>query len=124
MLREIDKINQPEGDARQRWFTDDFFDLFVWQRGEAIVRFQLTYAKGADEHSLIWELDAGYRHDRVDDGEGRAGKHKASPILQADGLLDGQAVAERFERASENIDAQVAAFVLEKIRGYGERSIR
>ena len=60
MLREIEKINQPPGEERQRWFTDEFFDLFTWHAGDEIVRFQLTYAKGVGEHALTWERDSGF----------------------------------------------------------------
>ncbi len=118
MLHEIKKINQAPGEAIQRWFSDAFFDLFTWHAGAEIIRFQLTYAKGADERSLTWERDSGYNHDRVDDGEGRLGKHKASPILVADGLLDSRSVAGRFKNESVAIDSQVAAFVHEKILQY------
>jgi hypothetical protein len=47
MLRE-QLARTPEGELHRRWFSDEFFDLYVWS-GDAgeIARFQLCYRKPA-----------------------------------------------------------------------------
>jgi hypothetical protein len=52
---EIDNPDSGEGDLIRKWFTDEYFDLFVWSdnKGE-IARFQLCCNKGRDEHALTW----------------------------------------------------------------------
>lgn len=117
MLREVDRVRQRPGEPRRRWFTDATFDLIVWQdRDGAVQGFQLTYDKPSNEHALSWQRDRGFEHNRIDDGEVEPGRHKASPILVADGVFAREAVAASFARASAGIDPHIAAFVREKIR--------
>ena len=119
MLREINRIQRDPGEPWKRWFTDDYFDLFVWlDDSEEIIRFQLTYSKNKGERALSWQKGKGFSHDGVDDGESRPGKPKSTPILTADGVFDSRAVAERLEKASARIEPRIAGFVLERIAGF------
>jgi len=115
MLRELSHIRQALGEPRRRWFADDYFDLIVWvgNRGECI-GFQLCYDKSGDEHALTWHQETGFRHHQVDSGELER-PYKATPILVADGVVDGASLAGLFKERSRKMDQQVARFVLGKI---------
>ena len=48
MLREMAGVRQQDSSVRRRWFRDDYFDLFTWQKedgpdGGIVVGFQLCY---------------------------------------------------------------------------------
>ncbi|MBW1807423.1 MAG: hypothetical protein JRJ19_07215 [Deltaproteobacteria bacterium] len=121
MLREVSHINQKADKPFQRWFTDDYFDLFVWfDDADEIIQFQLAYKKNtADEKTLIWKAESGYDHFGIDDGE-NAGRIKAAPILVADGIFDCRKVADRFSERSGSIDQGVATFVEQKLLAYSD----
>ncbi len=116
MLREIPDPRQIPGEALRRWFSGSHFDLIVWyEEGGAILGFQLCYGKPRGEKALTWKPGRGYTHTAVDDGEGRSGKYKETPLLVADGIFDAGRVAELFRGHSGGIDPVVAAFVLHRI---------
>lgn len=115
MLRELSHIRQALGEPRRRWFADDYFDLIVWVgNGGECIGFQLCYDKSGDEHALTWHQENGFRHHRVDSGELQR-PYKATPILVADGVVDGANLACLFKERSRKMDQQVAGFVLGKI---------
>lgn len=118
-LREQNNIRQVPGEKRRRWFSSDDMDLTVWyDERNAITGFELCYDKGPRERSVRWRKDTGFLHERVDDGEGRPGRHKATPILVPDGLFAARSVAERFLAASREIEGEVASFVHRKLLEY------
>jgi hypothetical protein len=82
MLREVRKVRQIKGESRRRWFDDDYFDLIVWFGEEdEIVGFQLCYDRRGEQKAFTWQQEFGYMHHRVDQGEDKPGKLKATPIL-------------------------------------------
>lgn len=113
-MREINPeyLSQRKGEPHRRWFEDEYFDLLVWENetGE-IVGFQLSYDKIRDQHALTWKKQKGYIHNKIDDGESRPGRLKASPILLAGGIFQNDKIAERFKRNSKDIDEVVSSFV-------------
>lgn len=112
-------INQVPGEPRRRWFEDNYFDLLVWENESGqIVEFQLFYDKFYNQRSLIWKDQSGYSHNKVDDGENKPGKYKASPILVNDGVFDFAKIAEKFRSRSQDIDTKVSSFVFNKIKEY------
>lgn len=122
MLEEIGSPGEPEGDYVKRWFTDSYFDLYVWLDAEEnVVSFQLCYEKPNDEHALTWKRPHSFYHQQVDDGENRPGKSKSTPILLPDGLVNADALASRFSKESKSVDSAIATFVLQKIGEFGKR---
>jgi len=116
MLSEIRPVRQIDGEPARRWFSDDCFDLIVWYRpAGAIDGFQLCYDKKGLERAVIWLEGAGLSHHRVDDGEGRPGKRKASPVLTPAGPIDHKALAERFTAHSGLLEEGLARFVLDRL---------
>jgi hypothetical protein len=119
MLREISEVRQIEGEPRRRWFSDEHFDLVIWNNDTSdIVGFQLCYDKTRGEHALTWKYADGFRHSRVDSGEDEPGRYKATPILVADGGLDVEDVAAKFLGQSDGLDAASRDFIYYKLLDY------
>ncbi len=122
MLDEIGPPGEPDGYLTKRWFTDSYFDLYVWLDAMAnVASFQLCYNKPNDEHAFTWKRPKSYYHQRVDDGENRPGKNKSTPVLLPDGAIDINSIAQRFSQASKNIDQKIATFVREKLLDFNKR---
>jgi hypothetical protein len=118
MLREIKGVSQPKGEPRRRWFDDEYFDLIVWYAADGgFFGFQLCYDRSRKPRALTWTAASGYRHSGVDDGEGAGVMAKEAPVLVADGLFDAPSVSQRFDKAAENLPAEIRGFVLGKLRG-------
>lgn len=121
MLNEYDFPGEPDGELTKRWFSDSFFDLYVWiDKGGEVASFQLCYDKPRDEHALTWKRPGTYYHQRVDDGENRPGKSKSTPVLLPDGAIDNHFIAERFTQESKDIDPEIATFVQTKVLEFGK----
>lgn len=119
MLKEYTHVRQIQGESQRRWFSDDYFDLIVWLDDDTtIVGFQLCYDVAKTQRAVTWQQGKGFTHHKIDDGENRPGKVKASPVLVPDGLFDSSTIAARFEAAAQEIDPAIADFVLEILRTY------
>jgi len=119
MLKEIKNVKQIEGGPRRRWFSDPALDLFVWyDDDENIIKFQLCYDKGSNEHALTWSRASGFTHHGVDDGEGGIYRMKSSPILMPDGVVDTKNITGLFTELGQKIDHDIFEFVILHIRDY------
>ena len=120
MLIELKKTRQIPGESFRRWFSGDHMELIVWYNEECtdIKGFQFCYQKGQDEKAISWRKGEGYAHTTLDDGEGRTGRHKMSPILLPDGIFDSRSVFEIFQKNSKQLDQDLVAFISHKISEY------
>jgi len=117
LLKEI-PVTTENNEPAKRWFTDNETDLFIWlDNGDDIIKFQVCYNKGKNEHALTWEKEAGFSHHAVDDGEEKVMKMKKSPILVQDGLVDVQAMNDMFTRIGKELPAFIYNFVHETLAG-------
>lgn len=111
-LREIRHARQhPDSTLRRRWFTSPRADLYVWEDDDGIAALELCYGKPHDEHALGWSRQAGFRHARIDDGEGSAFEHR-TPIAVAGGHYDRDAIALVLEELGAHIDPRTYRRVL------------
>jgi hypothetical protein len=119
MLKEFTNVTQPK-DGYRRVFGDDFFDLYVWypEKGGRIIGFELCYDRNGDPHSIIWKEGGGYLHSKIDDGEGRPGRSKKTPILVADGLFNNQEIAGKFRFHGRKIAKEITDLVYGKLSEY------
>jgi hypothetical protein len=121
MLYEISKVRQVPGEGFRRWFTDTDHDLVIWypdRNTDRIDGFQFSYNKKGDEHALTWTRERGFEHHRIDAGEVPYA-NKMSPVLVADGVPDVKTLVARFDQVSQRIDAEISAFVREKLESAG-----
>ncbi|MDA8100407.1 MAG: hypothetical protein M0042_12375 [Nitrospiraceae bacterium] len=116
MLREVRQVRQIAKENRRRWFSDDQMDLTVWFDDQGVITgFELCYDKGTKEHALRWRNGLGFLHEGVDDGEGRPGRFKGTPILVPDGTFDTNNISRLFAEQSREIDHDIADFVLRRL---------
>ena len=117
MLREF-KARQLPDDYRRRWFSDEYFDLYVWYEADGSIHgFQLAYDKFGNEHALTWTSARGFRHSVIDSGESTPFSH-LTPILTAGGDFPADRVVhELCERASQ-LEDDVRELVIRKIREF------
>lgn len=116
MLKELVPTRQIHGEPARQWYMDDDMDLIVWRsEANALLGFQLSYRLGGIEKALTWYEGRGYFHDRVDDGEGRPGRYKMTPILIQDGAWDPDLLLRVFLGKAEDLPAAVVDFVRGKI---------
>lgn len=121
MLREID-TRQVAGEPPRRWFASPRHDLIVWLDGNgAPTGFQLCYGKGVAEHALTWKQGEGFSHMAVDAGESRHARHKASPILVANGTFDVAHVLAEFRRDAAELPPSIGAWVEAALAGIRDR---
>ena len=119
MLSEILYVKQERKEDKRRWFTDEYWDLFVWNRKDGSYSgFQLCYGKTDQQRALTW-MDGGLpSHSGVSESSrtgSRAG-NMAAPLLVSDGTLDVEHVTERFLTDSEEIDPEVRQYVSLKLK--------
>jgi hypothetical protein len=119
MLLEIKHVRQIPGEGYRRWFSDDYFDLYLWYNHDTIDGFQLCYNKNVKEHSITWQKGKGFLHNKIDDGETQPQDNK-TPILIDDGTFDNKSVADRFIAESKDIDKDVSRFVYDKLLEYSD----
>jgi hypothetical protein len=120
MLKEIPHVVQHEEDRRRRVFRSVDVDLTLWVAPDgSYTSFELSYRHGPRERSLRWKNGKGYSHYRVDDGEGRMGRHKGTPLMVPDGVFQRWTVARKFQLEAGDIDPDVADFVISKVIAFG-----
>lgn len=103
LLSEVADVKQIPGETPRRWFASLEGDLFTWQRDGRLTRFEYCYNKPYNEHVLIWTLDQGFGHFRIDDGESDP-MHNRAPIAIADGVWDPDTVRWRLEATASGIE--------------------
>ena len=116
MLREILFVKQERKKDKRRWFTDEYWDLYVWVRTNGSYSgFQICYGKTDFQRALTW-MDGGEpSHTGVREDESPAESNMAA-VLVADGAFDVRGVAERFRQDSEEIDPEVRGYVAGKLK--------
>ena len=122
MLREMQSVRQQDPQVRRRWFRDDYFDLFTWQRPDGgIAGFQLCYDLPNYERVLSWRDTQGYSHHSVDGGEQSPFKNR-TPIMVLDGPLPLPTVLEEFDRRASELDPALHGFLRKHLLAYGSIS--
>lgn len=122
---EIRNVRQIHGESRRRWFSSAHFDLIVWYSDTQVISgFELCYDKQRGEHALSWKEACGFQHMAVDDGEQRAGKYKAAPVLVPDGAFDVKRVHAQFARAGDSLPAEIYNLVLSKLEQHPDFTSR
>lgn len=121
-FREIRDVRQIAGELRRRWFAAETMDLVVWcDASGAPQAFQLCYDKTAGEHALTWRAEEGFTHAAVDDGEqddphaAAPRRHKATPVLVADGTVPVARLLAAFTPRVAQLPPDIARFVLARL---------
>lgn len=121
MLREISAVRQVPGTRLKQWFTDDVLDLFVWRDAQGhIEKFQLTCKVGVEagvgrERALTWSARDGFAQHRVDDGEQRPDRYKATPILIPSAHAPLRELAGAFSERADALDPDIRELVSRRL---------
>lgn len=109
-------------EARRRWFHDEYFDLFVWQKDSGeITLFQLCYGIDTSERALVWDKDKGYFHDGMPSGA--AGGEIIGATL-AQGLLpEADPVMSRLDAAMHSLPEDIRRTVYERVLEFAEKQV-
>lgn len=122
MMLEIPHVKQYEPGLTRRWFQNGYFDLFTWQdQGGAFHGFQLCYAKNGTQRALRYSIDAGLRHEGVNQPEEKPGRAMTA-IFVADGAPDA-ALQQRFEADGAALPRDVFEFVSAQLSSSGSAAI-
>lgn len=112
MLTEVRAAKPFDGRLKHRWFTDEGFDLTVWNEpsGE-FFGFQLSYDKiGREtESTLTWRSAGGFELTRTDDSRGRG---SATPVLREGGRPPDAKLLAQFDRHAAALEADLRGRVL------------
>jgi hypothetical protein len=120
VLREYLPARQVPGDPRRRWFASEKSDLIVWLDGDdAPIGFQFCYDKDFREHALTWMRGRGFNHMAVDSGGDILSAGKGTPLLVADGRVDGPRILELFLAESSLVPEAFVRLVAEKLDELG-----
>jgi hypothetical protein len=101
MMREILGVAD-DPPARRRWFHDEYFDLFVWEKGGEVTLFQLCYGADATERAIVWDKTRGFFHD---------------------GPTGPQEVVARFDDAAAALPEDIRQDIREKVHEYAGRRL-
>ena len=115
MLRAIKTDKHSSDHLHRLWFSDHDNDLFIWLNYKEPVAFQFSYNKQQNEHTLNWEVQKGYSHQRIDNGEDDTANYKMTPIMVPNGMIDRDQISQIFKSISQNIEPQLARFVSQKL---------
>ncbi|MBU42142.1 MAG: hypothetical protein CMN76_02895 [Spirochaetaceae bacterium] len=97
MLYEMKGVRQEPGRGFRRWFHAEDMDLSVWLDGDRLIQFQLSYNHHHGEKSILWSVEKGFSHHKIDDGEQHPGHYKASPIVTGHLPLEFQQAIRSFK---------------------------
>lgn len=121
MLRDS-PIKKVPGDKPRKWMIDDKLELIVWywdekQEKERIFGFQLVYDRMKNEHAVTWNLQHGFLHHSVDQGEDKPGRDR-TPMLIPNGPLPKNRLITSFFKRSKEIPQDIRNLVLEKLNEF------
>lgn len=118
MMYRILNVRQVPGENFKVWYTDDYWDLFVWiDREKRISGFQLGYGKPDNERIFAWSRERGFTAMTVSDGE-EALTENRTPVMVADTNFDAAGVGRRFKADSAKVNPKIVEFVTGKIRQF------
>lgn len=124
MLREILDVLQDDPSAVRRWFHDDYFDLYVREKGKELVAFELCYGIHAYEKALVWTRGGSFFHD------GDASGEVIGTELRPGDSLDADPIIARFKEAAGGLpeslrlalEARLREYALEDAEGAARRA--
>lgn len=108
---ELTGVAQEPGEARRRWFRGSSLELVVWEDDEGPRMYQLRYRDPAPDGVLEWRRGRGLFHYTLDDGEDRAARAKATPLLRAEPAAPLAEVRRAFAREGEGLDERIRLHV-------------
>lgn len=111
MLTEIPAAAPDDSTGTRRWYRGSALELVVWTDDDGVRRYQLRYRRGGHDGVYEWRRPGRLYHYRLDDGEGRAARVDATPVLTADGPGELEWVRDRFAEESDGLPTSLRTLV-------------
>lgn len=121
MLKET-SLKQINSATSRRCFTDSDMDLYIWFIGEMPVRFHLVWNKRGLIQSVGWNNETGFINSRFNPFEFLLLLCGAGPLHRDNTEFNIAALANRFLRNCENIEATLADFIYARLLEYPGRA--
>lgn len=118
-LTEVKDAAPDDTAADRRWYRGDDVELVVWEDDQGVRQYQLRYEHAGQDGVLEWRRTGHLYHYRLDDGESRAARVDAAPVLHPDGPGDLAWVRARFEAESEGLETALRTLVMRTLAGPG-----
>ena len=116
MLREILDVMQDDPSVQRRWFHDDYFDLFLRQRGGELVSFELCYGIHASDSAVVWSFDHGWFHDG-----GRNSADTLGVLYGSRDPVDADPLVARFDLASFGVPEVLRIVLKQRLREFARQ---
>lgn len=119
-LREIRHVRQYSTETFRRWFSSDYFHLYIFENSTGTpVSFHLCYDVSGHERAIVYEGHSELLHFRVDGGESTSFLN-STPIYTARSHLpaDIETVISRFLHESSELNPALVSWVREKLDSF------
>jgi len=103
------------GQGTRRLFRGEALELVVWSDHDGLRQYQLRYRHAGADGVFEWRRPGRLYHYRLDDGESRAARVDASPVLNPDGPGDLAWVRDRFDQESEGLEADLRTRIVDTL---------
>lgn len=120
MLKELRSTRQIPGEPLRRWYSDNDTDLITWLEQYRVIGFQLLAPHQGDRAVVTWHEGRQPMVAVLDDGEGRPGRPKMTPILSESRTIDITEVSLHFAAVSTELPPGLTELVQEKLREVNE----
>lgn len=112
MLREIKKVRQNPGEDKRRWFTDDYWDLYVWQSPkQEITGVQLAYGKPFSETAFTWIKNKRCDQKQIVEKKAAYLKSSGTATLTRKKSLNKELILKRFLQDSPSVEPRIVNLV-------------
>ncbi len=108
-------VRQTPGDDFKVWFTDDYWDLFIWvDRKKTVSAFQLSYDKSGSEKIIKWQRGGEVYAMTVSSGDENLSANRTPIMVRSTGFNKKQ-VVEKFLQDSKRVPRPIAGFIKSKL---------
>lgn len=115
MLQAITKPLQHGDENHRQWYINEEVELIVFtDKDNKLRQFQLAYDKLNQEHLLIWDIEHGFSHGCVDDGQAVSGRARA-PVMVSCQFNKITDALQQFQNHSHGLDREIREFIVDKL---------
>lgn len=120
MLKECHAVRQIPGEPFRRWYNDNETDLVVWLEQYRIIGFQLLVPREGNRVVITWHEGHSPTLAGLDDGEGRPGRPKMTPLLTDCNGSNTAEMMRHFRAVSAELPSGLAQLVEQKVAELGK----
>jgi hypothetical protein len=117
LLQEVPNVRQRPDEGFRRYFTSEYFRLWVWYAHDrkSIIGFQLLYGGHDEEKEITWMKKGVFSHHRVSDEQSFSGAAKQTQMLEGDAGKVRASTIYLFRRYASKIEHGIVELVVRRI---------